>query len=227
MLKPTSGKIQILGGTPDDKRIRSRIGFLPEESYLYPFLTGQETMRFFCRIFGLGRREAIERSRLLLHQLGIADAAGRKIKEYSKGMQRRLGLSIALINNPDLLLLDEPTSGLDPIGSHEIKSLLRQLKDQGKTILISSHLLPELQSLCDRIGILFQGHLLREGTVREVLERKDTRCCQVSGLGDAAHGELAAWIQAQGGRLEKDEPALQNLEDVFLQEIVTFKGKSR
>ena len=159
LLFPTSGEVNILGRPASDVAKNERIGYLPEESYLYRFLNAEETLDFYGRLFKIP--SAIRRQKVaqLIQMVGLDTANKRQLREYSKGMTRRLGLAQALINDPDLIVLDEPTSGLDPIGTRNMKKLILQLKEQGKTIIMSSHLLGDVQDVCDRVGILYQGEL--------------------------------------------------------------------
>ncbi len=173
LLYPTKGRISVFGRPPTDVAIKSRIGFLPEESYLYRFLNAGETLDYFGRLFrqhGRMRRDRIEK---LLDMVGLRHEAKRRVGEYSKGMARRIGLAQALINDPDLLILDEPTSGMDPIGTRQIKDLIRNLADKGKTILLSSHLLADVEDVCDHVSILYGGQQRAAGDIRELLGRQD------------------------------------------------------
>ncbi|MCD6521304.1 ABC transporter ATP-binding protein [Candidatus Calescamantes bacterium] len=169
LLYPTRGRISVFNRPPGDNLIKRLIGYLPEEDYLYPYLTAREIMDFYGRIFNLSTRVRKERADYLLQLLGIKGYENRPIGEYSKGMARRIGLAQALINDPQLLILDEPTSGMDPIGAREVKDLLLELKKKGKTILISSHLLADIEDICDRIGILYEGKLIATGEVKKLL----------------------------------------------------------
>src|SRR5690349_9134861 len=168
------GSASVLGRPAGDTTINERIGFLPEESYLYRFLNGEEILRFYGRLFKIDRQTLKKRVPTLLDAVGLdAKARKRKLREYSKGMARRIGLAQALINNPDLILLDEPTTGLDPIGTREMKDLILDLKKQGKTVLLCSHLLADVQDVCDRITILFRGRMQELGQVKDLLQVKD------------------------------------------------------
>src|SRR6202044_2417918 len=168
-----------------DTAINERIGFLPEESYLYRFLTGEETLYFYGRLFKISRADLKRRVPALLDTVGLdAKARKRKLREYSKGMARRIGLAQALINNPDLILLDEPTTGLDPIGTREMKDLILSLKQQGKTVLLCSHLLADVQDVCDRITILFRGKMMELGHVKDLLQVKDITQIETHGMND-------------------------------------------
>ena len=168
LLFPTSGQIELFGRAPTDVAVKARVGYLPEETHLYPFLNARETLDFYGRLFGIPRAERKQRIDQLIDMVGLSGAQRRRVGEYSKGMQRRIGLAQALINDPDLLILDEPTSGLDPIGTRQVKDLLVELSDQGKTLLLSSHLLADAEDVCSRIVVLFGGKILAEGTVEEL-----------------------------------------------------------
>lgn len=172
LLFPTSGSIRVLGRPPRDVSVKARLGFLPEETYLYPYLNAAETLEFFGRLSGLSRPERRRRAGALIEMVGLAHVRSRPLREYSKGMARRIGLAVALINDPELLLLDEPTTGLDPIGAREVKDLILELKERGKTILLCSHLLAHAEDVCDRIGILYGGRLCVAGRVGELLARQ-------------------------------------------------------
>jgi ABC-2 type transport system ATP-binding protein len=160
-LRPDSGRISILGSTGAVRRTRERIGYLGENVGLYPFLDAEETLRFMGKLFRMDRRTIESRSRRLLELVGMADRSKLKVKKYSKGMRQRLGIAVALFNDPDLLLLDEPYSGLDPLGRRQLKDILLGLKKEGKTILLSSHIAPDVEAICDRVGILKNGKIAR------------------------------------------------------------------
>src|SRR5215210_2385063 len=174
LIFPTAGSASVLGYPAGSTQVNEKVGFLPEESYLYRFLNGEETLRFYGRLFKMDRRTLNRRVPELLDVVGLdAKARKRKLREYSKGMARRIGLAQALINNPDLILLDEPTTGLDPIGTREMKDLIVSLRDQGKTVILCSHLLADVQDVCDRITILFGGKMQTLGQVKDLLQVKD------------------------------------------------------
>src|SRR5579862_5801198 len=191
LIFPTEGSATILGEPAGNTRINERIGFLPEESYLYRFLNGEETLRFYGRLFKIPRAELKRRVPELLDIVGLdAKARKRKLREYSKGMARRIGLAQALINNPDIILLDEPTTGLDPIGTRELKDLILSLKQQGKTVLLCSHLLADVQDVCDRITILFRGKMQTLGEVKDLLQVRDVTNIETRGMSDPQIEEL-------------------------------------
>lgn len=170
LLHPTHGDIHVLGQSPRDVPVKKRIGYLPEESYLYNYLTSEETLDFYARLFNLDAAARRERIDQLLDMIGMAHARHRTVGEFSKGMARRIGLAQALINDPDFIILDEPTSGLDPIGCRQVKDLIVLLAKRGKTILLSSHLLADVEDVCDRVAILYNGEIQAQGTMNELLE---------------------------------------------------------
>ncbi|MBN1865182.1 MAG: ABC transporter ATP-binding protein [Victivallales bacterium] len=169
LLYPTSGSISVLGASPRDVQIKRRIGYLPEESYLYKYLTAMETLDFYGALFNLSRAERKRRSMQLLEMVGLSHARNRQIGEFSKGMARRIGLAQAMINDPDLLILDEPTSGLDPLGCKEVKDLVVLLRERGKTVIVCSHLLSDVEDICDRVMILYGGKIRATGSLSELL----------------------------------------------------------
>ncbi len=166
---PTSGSASLFGIDVRQPIARQRIGYLPELTYYYRFLTGEELLRFYARLFGLRADAANARIKMLLELVELGDAARRPIKTYSKGMQQRVGLAQALINNPDLLILDEPTSGLDPLGRMKVREIIQQLKREGKTVFFSSHELGEVETICDRVVLINQGELKAEGRISDLV----------------------------------------------------------
>jgi ABC-2 type transport system ATP-binding protein len=173
LVTATRGHTKVFG--EDSRLVRSRkdVGFLPENPYFYKFLTGAETVRFFGKLSGMGGAVLDARVQELLDLVGLSEAADRRVGGYSKGMLQRIGLAQALVQDPGLLVLDEPTAGVDPVGSREIRDLILQLKARGKTILLCSHLLSQVQEICDRVGILARGRLVREGRVEDLLAVRD------------------------------------------------------
>ena len=169
LLFPTQGRAAVFGRDPRNLAIKDRIGFMPEESYLYRYLNAEETLDFYGRLFNLPSAERRHRVELLLEMVGLTHQRKRPIVEYSKGMARRIGLAQALINDPDLIFLDEPTTGLDPTGTREIKDLIVELRSRGKTVVLCSHLLADVEDVCDRVAILYGGRLRRLGSVDELL----------------------------------------------------------
>ncbi|MGD0252118.1 MAG: ABC transporter ATP-binding protein [Verrucomicrobiota bacterium] len=174
LLNPTRGHIEVFGHSPRHVQTKSRIGYLPEESYLYRYLDSRETLDFFGNLFHLSKRERDNRAGQLLEMVGLSQVRTRSVGEFSKGMQRRIGLAQALINDPDLVILDEPTSGLDPIGCREVKDLIVALARRGKTVILSSHLLADVEDVCDRVVIYYGGKVQAMGTLKELLSEPDT-----------------------------------------------------
>jgi len=170
-VRPTSGEAYIFGTSVRDPIARQRIGYLPEQTYYYKFLSAEEILRFYAKIFRIPKREVEPRIDSVLKLVELEEARKRAIKTYSKGMQQRIGLAQALINNPDLLILDEPTSGLDPIGRMKVREIIQRLKQEGKTVFFSSHELGEVETVCDRVGILNAGELRTEGRVADLVNQ--------------------------------------------------------
>jgi ABC-2 type transport system ATP-binding protein len=216
LLFPSNGQALVFGKEATDAKKNERIGYLPEESYLYKFLNAEETLDFYGRLFNMSASVRKERIDQLIEMVGLNWARKRQLREYSKGMTRRIGLAQALINDPELILLDEPTSGLDPIGTREMKDLILKLRDQGKTILMSSHLLPDVQDVCDRIAILHQGELKELGRVDSLLTVQDVTQLRARGLSKEAEEEIRAVIARHNGELLGLEHPTLSLEELFL-----------
>lgn len=168
LIRPTSGKAMVLGSTPDDTRTRARIGYLPENPYFYTYLTGKEFLEFCGGLFGLGGKELQDRVAKLLERVGMTQAANTQLRKYSKGMLQRIGVAQALVNDPEIVFLDEPMSGLDPVGRHQLREIILDLKREGKTIFFNTHILSDVELLCDRVGILNQGKLVASGKVHDL-----------------------------------------------------------
>src|SRR2546422_510429 len=175
----TSGEARLFGVNVREPIARQRIGYLPELTYYYKFLTAEELLRLYARIFGIARPETGRRIDALLKLVELEPARKRQIKTYSKGMQQRVGLAQALINNPDLLILDEPTSGLDPLGRMKVREIIQRLRNEGKTVFFSSHELGEVETVCDRVAILHQGELKAEGRVADLIQEHETNLEQI------------------------------------------------
>jgi ABC-2 type transport system ATP-binding protein len=218
LLRKTRGQLLAFGKDPSDVGVKKRIGYLPEESYMYRFLSPRETLDFYGKLFGLDRAARKRRSEELLEMVGLQYAGHRPVGEFSKGMTRRLGIAQALINDPDLLILDEPTSGLDPIGSRQMKDLLLDLGRRGKTILLSSHHLDDVQDVCDRMVILYGGRIRREGTVEQLLVDSDRTVIKTQRLKPDTIVRIEALLQqAEHVGIESVSAPRQRLEDLFLQ----------
>jgi len=220
LLHPTRGVIKVFGKHPRDVQTKSRIGYLPEESYLYRYLDARETLDFFGRLFSIPQPERSRRIEQLLEMVGLAKVRARAVGEFSKGMQRRVGLAQALINDPDLVILDEPTSGLDPIGCREMKDLILLLAKRGKTIILSSHLLADVEDLCDRIMILYGGKIQALGTLDELLTKKDTIRITIPAPSQNVFEQLIQIIRGYvpTDKLQIDKPR-QNLESFFMEVV--------
>jgi len=219
LLFPTSGQALVFGRDATEVTKNERIGYLPEESYLYRFLSAEETLDFYGRLFNIPNKVRRQRTSELIEQVGLTWAKRRQLKEYSKGMTRRIGLAQALINDPELILLDEPTTGLDPIGTREMKDMILKLRDEGKTVLMCSHLLADVQDVCDRIAILYQGELKELGRVDSLLKVGDVTEIQASGLDRQAQDEIKQVIERHNGRLMSIGNPTTTLEDLFLKII--------
>lgn len=226
LLHPTKGHALLLGGDGTDPKINARVGFLPEESYLYRFLNARETLDFYGRLFGLAPKVRKMRIEALLEMVGLRAVASRPIGTYSKGMARRIGLAQALINDPDLLILDEPTTGLDPIGTRQIKDLIIKLAQRGKTILLCSHLLADVEDVCDRIAILYGGKIQAEGQVRELLQLSGKRQIVTSAVSDAAVDKIRHILEEEHAECEITSP-MEKLETFFINTVVEAQQQSK
>ncbi len=223
LLHPTSGSISILGRSPRSAATRHLLGYLPEESLLYPFLSAREALDFYGQLFNLPAAERRRRVDQLLEMTGLVHVADRPIGQYSRGMVRRVGLAQALINDPDIIVLDEPTAGMDPLASRQVKDILRSLADHGRTVILSSHLLADVEDICDRIAVLYNGRLRAVGTVEELLVHEDRFTVSLP----AADTDLLRMITGEIRRRTGSEPEVshprRNLEDFFLELIRTAK----
>lgn len=225
LLFPTEGEISILGKPASDVSKNEKIGYLPEESYLYRFLNAEETLDFYGRLFDISAEERKQRTNELIEMVGLQHARRRQLKEYSKGMTRRIGLAQALINNPDLVLLDEPTSGLDPEGSQDMKRLIENLRDQGKTVVMCSHLLADVQDVCDRIAILYGGELKELGRVEDLLKEQHETQFVTSHLDDTAVDEIKSVLDKHGASLKTCGHPTSSLEDLFMKTVQRSKDR--
>jgi ABC-2 type transport system ATP-binding protein len=220
LLYPTKGHIEVFGHSPRHVATKARIGYLPEESYLYRYLNSHETLDFFGKLFSLPAAERRARIEQLLEMVGLAQTRTRTIGEFSKGMQRRIGLAQALINDPDLVMLDEPTSGLDPIGCREVKDLILALARRGKTVILSSHLLADVEDVCDRVLILYGGRVQAMGTLKALLAKPDTLRITTPVLPrPVLERVLAALRQDLAEEKIRIDTPTQNLESYFLEVV--------
>ncbi|HEU5070465.1 MAG TPA: ABC transporter ATP-binding protein [Verrucomicrobiae bacterium] len=217
LLNPTKGHMEVFGHSPKHVPTKSRIGYLPEESYLYRYLDSRETLDFFGNLFHLPPGERQKRTDQLLEMVGLNLTQTRAVGEFSKGMQRRIGLAQALINDPDLVILDEPTAGLDPIGCREVKDLIIALARRGKTVILSSHLLSDVEDVCDRVVIYYGGKVQALGTLKELLATPDVVRITTPVLPRETMERVLEVIRkdVDAGKVRVDNPT-QNLESYFL-----------
>ena len=248
LIYPTSGTAWLLGREIGDVAVKSQVGFLPEAPYFYEYLTGEEFLRFYGQLFGF-RGAALEKKiDELLEKVKLAEARGLPLRKFSKGMLQRIGLAQALINDPQLVILDEPMSGLDPIGRRDVRDIILHLRDEGKTVFFSTHILPDVEMICDRVGILVKGHLRAVGAVHELVGAASVTSVEivVDGLSEAGVAEaerlgetvirrgrqvlikmdgeekvpaLLEVVNRHGGRLVSLVPHKRSLEDLFLKEV--------
>jgi ABC-2 type transport system ATP-binding protein len=224
LLYPTKGHIEVFGHSPRHVATKARIGYLPEESYLYRYLNSHETLNFFGHLFRLPKGDRNDRAEQLLEMVGLNQARTRAVGEFSKGMQRRIGLAQALINDPDLVILDEPTSGLDPIGCREVKDLILALARRGKTVILSSHLLSDVEDVCDRVVIYYGGKIQAMGTLNELLATPDTIRITTPALPRDTMQRVLDMIRKDVAeeKVRVDTPT-QNLESYFLDIVQTAR----
>jgi ABC-2 type transport system ATP-binding protein len=223
---PTNGKTMIFGVDSRDYRSHHGVGFLPENPYFYKFLSGDETLRFYGRICGLHGERLERRITELLSLVGLEEARHRRVAEYSKGMLQRMGLAQALVQDPQLIVLDEPTAGVDPIGSNQIRDLILELKKRGKTILLTSHLLEQAQEVCDRVGIMSSGSMVREGRLAELITVEDQMEYLIQDAPSDLTEKIADLAAASGAKLLEARRPRLSLERVFL-EATRQAGESR
>ena len=226
LLHKTRGRLLVFGRAPSDVTTKKYIGFLPEESYLYRYLTARETLDYYGKLFGIERRTRRRRTDELLDMVGLSQVGHRAIGEFSKGMTRRIGIAQALINDPEFLILDEPTSGLDPIGTRQVKDLILQLGERKKTILLSSHLLADVEDVCDRMVILYGGKIRAEGTSDELLRDTERTTINVQRLSDDTVDAVKEVIrQREDVEVESVEQPRQRLEQLFLEIVETARAE--
>jgi ABC-2 type transport system ATP-binding protein len=227
LLYPTKGHIEVFGHSPRHVPTKARIGYLPEESYLYRYLNSRETINFFGNLFDLSSKVRNQRSEELLEMVGLNQVRTRVVGEFSKGMQRRIGLAQALINDPDLIILDEPTAGLDPIGCREVKDLILALARRGKTVILSSHLLADVEDVCDRVVIYYGGKIQAMGTLKELLAKPDSVRITTPPLPRETMERVLEIIRSDVAtdKVQVDNPT-QNLESYFLNVVEKAKQDS-
>jgi len=227
LLFPSSGEGYVFGEPASSVEKNEKVGYLPEESYLYRFLNAEETLDFYGRLFKIPATVRRERAARLIDIVGLSADKKRILREYSKGMRQRIGLAQALINDPQLVILDEPTSGLDPLGTRWMKDLILDLKKQGKTVLMCSHRLDDVQDVCDRIAILYNGDLQEQGAVDKLVEDQKRVEVRATGLEltEGLENDLRAVIEKHGGTMERLRHPTTTLEDLFLRIIEESKAR--
>lgn len=219
LLEPSTGECTIFGKSSRSVGARRSVGFLPEAPYFYRYLTGRELVRYYARLCGVAKSGLSDAVESVIELVGMREAAHRRVGTYSKGMLQRIGLAQAIVHDPQLVILDEPTAGVDPLGSAAIAGIVRELKSRGKTILLSSHLLAQIEGLCDRVAILHRGKLVREGRVDELVAEKAADSFIVEGLKPEGHTAVQEAIEAAGGRLLRLEKPRLSLDSFFLKEV--------
>ncbi len=216
LVEPTSGEAKIFGRSAREVASREAVGFLPESPYFHKYLTGAETLRFFGKLSGLGGAKLRKKVDESLELVGLTDARDRRLSGYSKGMLQRIGLAQALVHDPQLVVLDEPTAGVDPAGSRDIHSILLDLKRRGITVLLSSHLLGPVQEICDRVGILADGTLVREGTIEDLLVLEDQTEVVLRNATPELMQKIGALAETAGAEVVEQHKSRTTLERLFL-----------
>lgn len=199
LLRPTRGRIELLGAPADNVAVHARIGYLPEAPYFYDYLTAEEFLRFYGRLAGLPRETVQQRVPQLLERVGLTEARYRQLRKFSKGMLQRIGLAQALIHDPELIILDEPMSGLDPIGRKEVRDLILSLRDQGKTVFFSTHIVSDVEMICDRVGILAKGRMLTSGRIEDLVSEHVAQSVEV--VCDGVVGDELAEVKSKAVRI--------------------------
>jgi len=219
LLDPTVGECKVFGVPSGRVDSRLNVGYLPEAPYFYRYLSGFELVRFYGRICGVPRKQLAGRVREVIDWVGLSAASSRRVGTYSKGMLQRIGLAQALVHDPRLIILDEPTAGVDPVGSAEISELILKLKTQGKTVLITSHLLAQIEDICDRVAILDHGKLILEGDVNDLVGQSNRQSLIVDSLPPDELEELRGWLAARGHFLNSVEQPRTRLDQLFLSKV--------
>ncbi|HEY1083695.1 MAG TPA: ABC transporter ATP-binding protein [Prosthecobacter sp.] len=218
LLAPTRGKTTVFGRSSTEVASRREVGFLPENPYFYKHLNGLETLLFYGRLCSMGGKELKDRAREMLALTGLEDAADRRVAGYSKGMLQRLGLAQALLHRPRLMVLDEPTAGVDPAGSRKIRDLILSFKDQGITVLVTSHLLEQMQEVCDRVGIMAQGRMMREGRLDQLIAVENQTELVLADASPELLAEISRLVEQSGkARLVRSGHPRTTLERLFLE----------
>jgi len=217
LVTPTRGKCRVFGEDSRDYRSHRDVGFLPENPYFYKYLTAEETLRFYGKLCGMKGKPLTNRIVELLELVGMQDARDRRVGGYSKGMLQRIGLAQALIQNPRLLVLDEPTAGVDPVGSRGIRDLIMNLKHMGKTVILTSHLLEQVQEVCDRVGIMARGKLVREGRLEDLVTVKGQTEYRIENASPDLEQKIRDLAAASGAKLVSTQIPRLTLEKIFLE----------
>ncbi len=226
LLEPTAGGCRVFGVPSAQVEARVDVGYLPESPYFYRHLSGRELVRFYARMCGLGGAKLAPRVAEVIDWVGLTEAADRLVGTYSKGMLQRIGLAQALVHDPRLVILDEPTSGVDPVGAAAISELILQLKAQGKTVLITSHLLTQIEDICDRVAILDRGRLILEGAVCDLVGGAERQALIVEKLSPAELQELRGWLGLRGRTLEAVAAPRARLDQIFLERVGRGEAKN-
>ena len=220
LLRPTGGRAEVCGYRAGTIAARRQIGFLPENPYFPNFLSGIELVRYYGRLSGMGGRKLELRIEELMELVRLGGEAGKRpLRTYSKGMLQRAGLAGAMVGDPEVLMLDEPTAGVDPAGSREIRDLILELKERGKTVIFSSHLLEQVEDVADRVIILHRGKKLREGRLEDLLSKKSEWQIRVQGLEESGRKELRGWLEKRGVQIMAESAPRERLEDYFLRSL--------
>lgn len=219
LLAPTVGEVKVFGVSSDKVESRRNVGYLPEAPYFYRYLSGRELVRFYARVCGVARSELKARVDDVIDWVGLSRAADRRVGTYSKGMLQRIGLAQALVHDPKLIVLDEPTAGVDPVGSAEMCELILKLKHQGKTVLITSHLLAQIEDVCDHVAILDHGKLIVQGSLLDLVGQRDRQALIVDPLPPAEIEALRGWLASRGHTLNAIEQPRARLDQLFLSKI--------
>jgi ABC-2 type transport system ATP-binding protein len=217
LVTPNHGRAMIFGQDSRDYHSRRDVGFLPENPYFYKFLTAAETLRFYGKVCGMGGTALNKRIDELIHLVGLEDARDRRIGGFSKGMLQRIGLAQALIQDPRLVVLDEPTAGVDPAGSHQIRDLILDLKQRGKTVLLTSHLLEQVQEICDCVGIMARGEMIREGALADLVSVKNQTEFVIENATPEIRSQIEHLLQNSPAKLLSTRQPQRSLESVFLE----------
>ncbi len=226
LVSATAGDCTIFGKPAGSPAARASVGFLPEAPYFYRHLSGRELVRFYARVAGVNAKELPARVEDALELVGMTDAADRRVGTYSKGMLQRIGLAQAIVHDPQLVILDEPTAGVDPLGAADIGEILTAMRRRGKTIVLCSHLLGQVEELCDRVAILDKGKLILEGAVSEVLSRREQQVLTVERFSEAAREAVAGALAVSGAKLISVEHPRMTLEKFFVERLAPEKTKT-